>query len=62
MSGLGSRALNNDLLDPLAESIDVRIQVLIQRLELTSAMRGMRRQRKRREQRLALAIPQHRSV
>ena len=53
-----SRTLVGDLLDSLAESIDVRIQVLIQRLELTATMRGMRRQRQRREQRLTLAIPQ----
>jgi hypothetical protein len=36
----------------------VRIQVLIQRLELTAAMRGVGRQRQRRQQRLTLAIPQ----
>jgi hypothetical protein len=54
----GSRACISDVLDPLAEAIDPRIQVLIQRLELTATMRGMRRQRQRRQQRLALAIPQ----
>ena len=53
-----ARGFLGDLLDPLAETIDVRIQVLIQRLELTATMRSMRRQRQRREQRLALAIPQ----
>src|SRR5712691_7132146 len=41
----GSRPFLGDLLDPLAETIDVRIQMLIQRLELTATMRGMRRQR-----------------
>ena len=45
-------------LHPLVESIDLRIQVLIQRLELAAAMRRVRRQRQRREQRLAVAIPQ----
>ena len=54
----GSRPFLGDLLDALAETIDVRIQVLIQRLELTATMRSMRRQRQRREQRLTLAIPQ----
>ena len=54
----GSRAFISDVLDPLAETIDVRIQVLVQRLELTATMGGVRRQRQRREQRLALAIPQ----
>src|SRR5437762_8843364 len=38
----GSRPFLGDLLDPLAETIDVRIQVLIQRLEPTAPMRGMR--------------------
>jgi len=40
------------------ESIDLLIQVLIQRLELAAAMRRVRRQRQRRQQSLALAIPQ----
>jgi hypothetical protein len=40
-----SRALRGHPLDPLVESIDLRSQVLIQRLELAAAMRGMGRQR-----------------
>jgi hypothetical protein len=52
------RAFDGDVLDSFAKSIDVRIQVLIQRLELTAAVRGVRCQRQRREQCLTLAIPQ----
>jgi hypothetical protein len=37
---------------------DLLIQVLIQRLELAAAMGGVGRQRQRRQQRLAVAIPQ----
>jgi NAD(P)-dependent dehydrogenase (short-subunit alcohol dehydrogenase family) len=51
----GSRAFIGDVLNPLAESIDLCIQVLVQRLELTATMGGVRRERQRREQRLALA-------
>src|SRR5207248_6884932 len=47
-----------DLLDPLVESIDVLLQVLIQGLELAAAIGGVRWQRQRREQYLALSIPQ----
>jgi hypothetical protein len=39
----GLRAFIGDLLDPLAESIDAHIQMPIQRLQLATAMRGMRR-------------------
>jgi len=53
-----SSALVRHVLHSVVESIDVRLQMLIQRLELAAAIRRMRRQRHRREQRLALAIPQ----
>jgi len=45
-------------LDLIAESIDLLTHVLIQRLELAAAMRRVRRQRQRRQERMALAIPQ----
>jgi len=51
----GSRPLVGDVLDPLVESIDVRLEVLIQRLELAAAIRRVRWQRQGREQRLALS-------
>jgi len=41
----GAWALLRDVLDLLVETLNVRRQVLIQRLELAAAMRGMRRQR-----------------
>src|SRR3989454_1285542 len=53
-----SSTLVSDVLYPFVESIDVIIQVLIQRLERAAAIRGVRRQRQRREEDLALAIPQ----
>jgi hypothetical protein len=54
----GSSTLVGHVLHLLVESIDVLLQVLIQRLELAAPVRGVGRQRQRREQRLALAIPQ----
>ena len=47
-----------DVLHPVVEPIDLLIQVLIQRLELIAAMSGVRRQRQRRQHRLAVSIPQ----
>ena len=53
-----SSTLSRDLLDLVIQSIDVRLQVLIQRLEFAAAICGVMGQRQRREQCLALAIPQ----
>jgi hypothetical protein len=58
MSNVARGALRGHHLDPLVESIDLLSQVLIQRLELAAVMRGVGRQRQRREQRLAVTSPQ----
>jgi hypothetical protein len=44
--------------DLLVESIDVRLEVLIQALEFAAAVRRVGWQRQGREQRLAVTIPQ----
>ena len=46
------------MLHAVVESIEMCLQVLIQRLEFAAAIRRMRRQRQGREQRLAVTIPQ----
>ena len=53
-----ARPLRGSVLHSVVELTDVLIQVLIQRLELIAAMRGVRWQRQRCQHRLAVSIPQ----